>query len=431
MSQAQHTRVLALTEERVWHPLSFESEPESDQTGEPKENELLFGGSLDPLSVIEKGNKSKGEYTEEFYLTSKHLSKYAEAEMPSDRFVLRLEKLNNSDEKEQEEVKELSFQEVIELAEQRKNELIEAWKVEERVRSLKIVIQLCKFLMDVTYPYLYPRLFAVVGQVLDMFGEMVFERLCMMAFKTARPGEFSASEVDMKTKDRCQNWLFKVASIRELIPRIYVEASLLHTLKFMEIDSQTQAVERLLKQTNGIGHPLIAAYARAYVVRKGMDVIGKNDQLYKKNLKEYLFQLKNATSENRREEMKSLKIHFGKYLRVYSPSMQIIIASLRQSKQKYDIASLLLQQHKDICSESLLLFHLIEVSPFKNIGMHAVEILQRIKEDSGVIGYFELLKERKEIKKKYESELSEWESDKQKKEKEIENKKKMKERQNM
>lgn len=108
--------------------------------------------------------------------------------MPENHFILRLERLNNSDNKEPEEVHELSFQGVIELADQRKSELVEAWRMDERVKALKIVIQLCKFLTDVTYPYLYPRLFAIVSKSLDIFGEKVFERLSVMAFKTTQPG---------------------------------------------------------------------------------------------------------------------------------------------------------------------------------------------------------------------------------------------------
>ena len=191
--------------------------------------------------------------------------------MPANRFILRLEKLNNSDTREREEVHELSFQEVIELASQRKSELVEAWNHDERVKSLKIVIQLCKFLTDVTYPYLYPRLFAIVSQSLDLFGERVYERLCIKAFKTAQPGSFSPSEVDAKTKETAQNWLYKVSSIRELIPRIFVEAALLRIFSFLLDDPYSDTLSRLLQQTNGIGHPLISAYARSYIVKKGLE----------------------------------------------------------------------------------------------------------------------------------------------------------------
>ena len=191
--------------------------------------------------------------------------------MPANRFILRLEKLNNTDSREPEEVHELSFQGVIELADQRKSELVEAWKNDERVKSLKIVIQLCKFLTDVTYPYLYPRLFSIVSQALDLFGERVYERLCVMAFKTPQPGAFSPQEVDAKTKETAQNWLYKISSIRELIPRIFVEAALLRTFSFLLKDPYTDTLNRLLQQTNGIGHPLVCAYARSYMVKKGLE----------------------------------------------------------------------------------------------------------------------------------------------------------------
>ncbi|KAK2955827.1 putative VPS35 endosomal protein sorting factor-like [Blattamonas nauphoetae] len=346
--------------------------------------------------------KTQGDYEdpESFsritFLSPEHLVKYSEKDMPSERFILRLEKLNNADVKEQEEILELSFQDVIELAEKRKGELVEAWKSNEKVKSLKIVIQMTKLLTDVTYPYLYPRLFALVCQCLDIFGDRVYERLCTLAFRTAHPGRFSPAEVDSKTKETAQNWLLKISSIRELIPRIFVEASLLRVFSFLIEKPYTHTLKRLLAQTNGIGHPLISAYARAYIAKKGMEVTRKDGDMYKNNFSDFLFQLNNAKSEKRQAEMESLKVEFSKYLRVYSPCMQMCIASvIKSSKPSDDIVEYLLKEHKNSCPDSLLLFHLIEVSPADLVVKHAEEILSRIKADAGVKAFLEAAKVKK------------------------------------
>lgn len=73
--------------------------------------------------------------------------------------------------------------------------------------------------------------------------------------------------------------MYKISSIRELIPRIFVEAALFRIFSFLLDDPYTETLQRLLQQTNGIGHPLISAYARSYIVKKGLET--------DRNLREY------------------------------------------------------------------------------------------------------------------------------------------------
>ena len=46
-------------------------------------------------------------------------------------------------------------------------ELDAAWKQDERVKSLKIVIQLAKLLADTSYPQFYPTMFVMVTAILE------------------------------------------------------------------------------------------------------------------------------------------------------------------------------------------------------------------------------------------------------------------------
>lgn len=55
--------------------------------------------------------------------------------------------------------------------------ITKAWQVEDRVTSLKLSIKVTKLLMDTTVLQFYPTVFVVVTDMLDMVGDMVWERI--------------------------------------------------------------------------------------------------------------------------------------------------------------------------------------------------------------------------------------------------------------
>lgn len=94
--------------------------------------------------------------------------------------------------------------------------------------------------------------------------------------------------VSESAKETCLNWFYKVASIRELLPRLYVEIAILKSYSFLDQGDIKHTLERLAKTIRGIGDPLVAAYARCYLCRVGMTVTDDKEYI-KNNLYDFLF----------------------------------------------------------------------------------------------------------------------------------------------
>ena len=116
--------------------------------------------------------------------------------------------------------------------------------------------------------------------ILDTFGELVYERLKKKSahpspgskMPVALPDTFTPEMVVDSARVTCQKWFLRIASVRELLPRRLVETAILRSRRFLAIDGPERALDRIAGMMRGIGDPLVAAYARAYLCRVGWAV---------------------------------------------------------------------------------------------------------------------------------------------------------------
>uniref|UniRef100_A0A8C1AAB6 VPS35 endosomal protein-sorting factor-like n=1 Tax=Cyprinus carpio carpio TaxID=630221 RepID=A0A8C1AAB6_CYPCA len=186
----------------------------------------------------------------------------------SEKVRTRLEELDDLEEGSQRELLNLSQQDYVNRIEELNQSLKEAWGSDQKVKALKIVIQCSKLLSDTSVIQFYPSKFVLITDILDTFGGLVYDRIwSMCADPHPLPESFSADDVNDTAKETCLNWFFKIASIRELVPRLYVEAALLKCNRFLTKSGIQETLQRLTAMIRGIGDPLVAVYARAYLCR--------------------------------------------------------------------------------------------------------------------------------------------------------------------
>eukprot|EP00908_Phaeocystis_cordata_P013604 Transcript_2467.p1 GENE.Transcript_2467~~Transcript_2467.p1 ORF type:complete len:958 (-),score=551.03 Transcript_2467:62-2863(-) len=189
----------------------------------------------------------------------------------------RLEQLEQAENSADESrVVRLTQQELVTRVDKLNMELGKAWEAEERVRALKIAIQVSKMLGDTNFPQFYPTVFVLVTEMLDNFGELVYERVHAKGEapgKKLRP-DFAPSDVLEEGVETTKNWFYKVASIRELVPRFYVELAILKCYRLLLPAPQIVGnVRRMIQMVRGMGEPLCATYARSYLVHKILQVM--------------------------------------------------------------------------------------------------------------------------------------------------------------
>ena len=81
------------------------------------------------------------------------------------------------------------------------------------------------------------------------------------------PEDFKASRVRTVAKNTCRNWFYKIATIRDMVPRIYMELALFKCYRFIQDEPPTVQIRRLMKMSRGVADPLAAAYVRMYIAK--------------------------------------------------------------------------------------------------------------------------------------------------------------------
>ncbi|KAM8728989.1 VPS35 endosomal protein-sorting factor-like isoform 1-T1 [Acanthopagrus schlegelii] len=244
----------------------------------------------------------------------------------SEKVRTRLEELDDLEEGSQRELLNLSQQDYANRIEELNQSLKEAWASDQKVKALKIVIQCSKLLSDTSVIQFYPSKFVLITDILDTFGRLVYDRIwTMCSDPRPLPESFTVDDVNDTAKETCLNWFFKIASIRELLPRLYVEAAILKCNRFLNKSGIQETLPRLTAMIRGIGDPLVAAYTRAYLCRVGMEVAPQLKDSLNRNFFDLLGTFRQISGESVQNQLVLQRVEVPEYLTLYSPAINWIL----------------------------------------------------------------------------------------------------------
>lgn len=266
---------------------------------------------------------------------------------------------------------EMSQAEYLRRIERLHRALQNAWDSNHRVAALKIAIQCAKLLGEHRVPRFYPSMFALVTEILDTFGRLVFERLKAIADEEHKrlggkgplPDAFIAADVGAEARETCRNWMYKTACIRELLPRLYIEMALLECYRFIFDADFSSILMRLVHSLRGVGNPLVAAYGRLYLSRMAARLV-RDDNKQRESSSVAIadfFATYTAVvaSPQRLASMEALGISRDGYLHLYAPALAWQMHQLGWGAGR-DVLASVLRMYAEQCGSSEALQPVIE-----------------------------------------------------------------------
>ncbi|XP_061008926.1 VPS35 endosomal protein-sorting factor-like isoform X2 [Dama dama] len=299
----------------------------------------------------------------------------------SEKVRTRLEELDDFEEGSQKELLNLTQQDYVNRIEELNQSLKDAWASDQKVKALKIVIQCSKLLSDTSVIQFYPSKFVLITDILDTFGKLVYERIFSMCVdnRSVLPDHFSPENVNDTAKETCLNWFFKIASIRELIPRFYVEASILKCNKFLSKTGISECLPRLTCMVRGIGDPLASVYARAYLCRVGMEVAPHLKESLNKNFFDFLLTFKQIHGDTVQNQLVLQGVELPSYLPLYSPAMDWVFQCVSYRAPEALLTEMM-ERCKKLGNNALLLNSVMSAFRAEFIATRSMDFIGMIKE---------------------------------------------------
>ncbi|KAI7750313.1 hypothetical protein M8C21_005834 [Ambrosia artemisiifolia] len=198
------------------------------------------------------------------------------------------DELNDSEKLNEKGFKTVSQQEYTRRLHELKDEIKRSWQAGDRVTSLKLSIKVARLLMDTCVAQFYPTLFVLATDIMDMLGEMVWERIrekaefaddgtkmtlkqVVYALKPKRRAITGSEKLppSMSFFHACESLIlaFRFVSLAANLSFFfsYLELAIFPCWRFLR-DDITDNLVRLVMMIRGIADPLASAYCRFFLI---------------------------------------------------------------------------------------------------------------------------------------------------------------------
>lgn len=281
----------------------------------------------DFMSWISQKSKilNKFSNTEKLLIRSSFLSFEKNVSNIPQKVKNRLEQLDEIEEGNFNDTMNLSQQDYAKRMEELNANLVEAWNTDQRVKALKIAIQSTKQLSAINVIFYYPSKFVLITDILDSFGRLVYERIRQKIDDPHEDIHFA--------HETCRNWFYKISSIRELLPRFYIETAILKIYSFL-IDRSHQEKEfeqifhRLTRMIRGVGDPLVAIYCRVYLCRVAIEICPERKSIFQANIYDIIDSIDLMTSSLVQSTIINQKVNYPLYYSLFAPALEWLLGCL-------------------------------------------------------------------------------------------------------
>ncbi|KAH9322311.1 hypothetical protein KI387_016950, partial [Taxus chinensis] len=308
--------------------------------------------------------------------------------------TMHLEELDDPEKNAKEEVKIISQQEYVRRLRELNDEITQAWQQNERVSALRLSIKVARLLSDTSVPQFYPTLFILVTDIMDTLGSLVWKRIKGKAefedegnLLRPLPENFTCKDVPREAKDTCNNWFYKISSIRELLPRIYLEMAILRCWHFIE-ENPVHVCQRLTMMIRGIADPLSSAFARLYLAHTAQTLIPSESGFLIASLGDYTALFQSVFSGNLSTQWVKSYAEKKMYARLVEAVIEWIIKRIFHHADEEKLGYLLREfgiqtndcnQTQNIHLLSVGVHYLLKQLPASIVSNHAVVLLKLVE----------------------------------------------------